>query len=263
MNVAVLGPEGTFSHEMASRLFGTNVVLLPTIRSIFQHVERGETEGLVPIENSEAGSVGPTLDGLQEYTVSIVGEAYTEIHHHLAAYQPADRLSRLYVHPQTHEQCSEFIESLGLEIIHTSSNAASVREIGKNLKAGAITSAMAARLHNVPLIATDVQNSPGNTTRFVRIAQYPQKTLRPEKCSILIDPESDRSGLLYDYLAVFARRGINLTRIESRPSRRGIGCYVFFLDFEAGDNEMDAVLALKGITRVKEFGCYPRLEVPR
>jgi prephenate dehydratase len=260
--IAVLGPEGTFSHELALSLFGGDVVLLPTIHRIFDEVEKGGCNGLVPIENSEAGGVGPTLDCLQTHQVYLAGEAYMEVHHHLAAFEPLDRLTVICAHPQTHEQCSEFLEGLGLEVIHTSSNAASARAMQEKEHAGAIVSDLIARIYGIPIIRRDVQNNTGNTTRFILISSRPPAEANPEKCSILIDPREDRPGLLHDLLAVFARRGINLTRIESRPSKRGMGSYIFFLDFATSRGWEVAIRELHGLTHVKNLGCYRRLEVP-
>lgn len=260
--IAALGPEGTFSHELALALFGEEeVALLPTIRRIFDEVEKGGCDGLVPVENSEAGGVGPTLDCLQTHRVFIIGEAYMEVHHHCAAFEELDRLTLIYVHPQTHEQCSEFLEELGLEVIHTSSNAASARAMKEREHAGAIVSELTARIYDIPIVRRDVQNNPGNTTRFILISSRPPAESNPAKCSILIDPREDRPGLLHDLLAVFARRGINLTRIESRPSKRGMGSYIFFLDFATSRGWEVAIRELHGLTHVKNLGCYRRVEV--
>ena len=258
--IAVLGPEGTFSHELALALFGKDVVLLPTIRRIFDEVEKGSHDGLVPIENSEAGGVGPTLDCLQSHHVFITGEAYMEVHHHSAAFEGLDQLTVIFAHPQTHEQCSEFLEELGLEVVHTSSNAASARAMKEREHAGAIISELTARIYGIPIIRRDVQNNSGNTTRFIRISSRPPAESNPAKCSILIDPREDRPGLLHDLLAVFARRGINLTRIESRPSKRGMGSYIFFLDFRTDKGWEVAIRELHGLTHVKNLGCYLRVE---
>jgi prephenate dehydratase len=259
--IAVLGPEGTFSHELALSLSGDEVVLLPTIHRIFDEVEKGMYDGLVPVENSEAGGVGPTLDCLQNHRVFITGEAYMEVHHHCAAFGGLEQLTTIYVHPQTHEQCSEFLEKLGLEVVHTSSNAASARAMKEREHAGAIVSELTARIYGIPIIRRDVQNSSGNTTRFIIISSRPPAESNPAKCSILIDPREDRPGLLHDLLAVFARRGINLTRIESRPSKRGMGSYIFFLDFRTDKGWEVAIRELHGLTHVKNLGCYGRREV--
>ncbi|HMA05166.1 MAG TPA: prephenate dehydratase domain-containing protein [Methanomicrobiales archaeon] len=261
--IAALGPEGTFSHELALSLFGEGEVqLLPTIRRIFDEVEKGGCDGVVPLENSEVGGVGPTLDCLQTHQVFITGEAYMEVHHHLAGFGKLEDLTMIYVHPQTHEQCSEFLEKLGLEVIHTSSNAASAQAMKERKHAGAIVSELAARIYRIPIIRRDVQNTTGNTTRFILISSRPPAEARPAKCSILIDPREDRPGLLHDLLSVFARRGINLTRIESRPSKRGMGSYIFFLDFATSRGWEVAIRELHGLTHVKNLGCYRRVEVP-
>ncbi|HOI13351.1 MAG TPA: prephenate dehydratase domain-containing protein [Methanoculleus sp.] len=262
MTVATLGPAGTFSHELAVRLYGGDIELLPTIRSIIGRVAAGGAKGLVPIENSEAGGVGETLQGLMEFDVSITGEAYMPVRHHLAARGDPARLSVIYAHPQTHEQCSVLLDHLGVEVVHTSSNAASAMAMQKDEHAGAVVSETAARIYGLTLALRDLQNSRENTTRFVEISALPRGIAGATKCSLLVDPETDRVGLLADILGVFARRGINLTRIESRPSRRGIGRYIFFIDLEVSGGWREAKEELKAMTTVRELGCYARMEVP-
>jgi prephenate dehydratase len=262
MTIVTLGPAGTFSHEVAQRLYGNGVDLLPTIKKIMESVEGGSADGIVPIENSEAGGVGPTLQGLADCDVAITGEIYMLIRHHLAARTAPDRLSVIYAHPQTHEQCSRILDELGVDVVHTSSNAASAVAMLGDERAGAIVSSLAAEIYGLPILQSDVQNSMQNITRFVRISSMPSTEASCTKCSILIDPATDRAGLLADLLGVFAKRGINLTRIESRPSRRGMGRYVFFVDFEMSEGWREAREALKAMTNVKELGCYRRLEVP-
>jgi prephenate dehydratase len=112
------------------------------------------------------------------------------------------------------------------------------------------------------VLIPSVENSAINTTRFVRISKDPHHEEWPEKCSILIDPSTDRAGLLHDLLEAFAKRKVNLSRIESRPSKRGIGNYVFFLDYAWSPATADALAELRAITTVKELGCYRKFEVP-
>lgn len=262
MTVLTLGPAGTFSHELAAALFGDDIELLPTIRAIIERVAGGSADGLVPIENSEAGGVGETLQGLMEFGVSITGEAYMPVRHHLAAREDPERLMVIYAHPQTHEQCSILLGSLGVEVVHTSSNAASAVAMQGDRRAGAVVPEMAATIYGLPIVLRDIQNNRENTTRFVQISATPREGARCTKCSLLVDPGTDRVGLLAEILGVFARRGINLTRIESRPSRRGIGRYVFFIDLEISEGWQEAKEELKRMTTVRELGCYARLEVP-
>jgi len=263
MKLLTLGPEGTFSHELALKVAGRDkIVLLPTIRGIMAAVANGEGDGIVPMENSEAGSVGETLDGLTRYPLFITAEMYMPVHHNLASLVTQENIRVIYAHPQTHEQCSDRIEEWGVPVIHTSSNASSALEARKTPNAAALLSTTAAALYRMPIRVPNTENSATNTTRFVRIAREQKHDRTPEKCSILIDPSTDRSGLLHDLLEVFATRGINLSRIESRPSKRGIGNYVFFLDLGWNDKTPEALSALKEITEIKELGCYRKREVP-
>ncbi|WP_292410405.1 MULTISPECIES: prephenate dehydratase [unclassified Methanoculleus] len=262
MTVLTLGPAGTFSHALAARLYGGGIELLPTIHAVIERVAGGSAIGLVPIENSETGGVGETLRGLMEFDVSITGEAYMPIRHHLAARGEPGRLSVIYAHPQTHEQCSVILTRLGVEVVHTSSNAASAAAMRKESRAGAVVPETAAAIYGLPIALRDIQDSRENITRFVEISAAPREETGCTKCSLLVDPEIDRAGLLADLLGVFARRGVNLTRIESRPARRGMGRYIFFIDVEISEGWREAKEELKGMTAVRELGCYACMEVP-
>jgi prephenate dehydratase len=261
MTIYALGPEGTFSHEMACRLEKTeNIRLVPAIGQVFEAVEKGLGDGIIPIENSEAGAVGPTLDGLVRYRVWITAESCIEIHHHLASFSPLQEVGTVYVHPQTAEQCSEFLNTLSVSLVFTPSNAASAVELLKDRKAAAVVSSRIADLYGVPIVRKSIENNPNNVTRFVRISSVPGGHENGEKCSIIIDPETDRPGLLYDLLGVFARRGINLCRIESRPSKRGMGSYIFFMDISRTPGCADAIRELTGLSGIKFLGCYSKAE---
>lgn len=262
MTLIVLGPEGTFSHELAVRAFGGGIILAPTIDEIFSQVEQGSGDGLVPIENSEAGGVGPSLDGLLRHQVFITAELYMPVHHHLAGFTPVDAITVIYAHPQTHEQCSRIVNELQVPVIHTSSNAASAQELATSPGAAAIVSRMTADLYKLPILRGNVENNPGNTTRFVRISQKRRSDEGCTKCSLLIDPEKDQPGLLYQLLGVFADRGINLTKIESRPSKRRMGEYLFFIDLEYSPACSHALAALREKSRFRELGCYAEVKVP-
>jgi prephenate dehydratase len=262
MSLVTLGPEGTFSHEVAETVFGCPITLVPTIREVFREVTENGRRGLVPLENSEAGGVGPTLDGLMAFRVFITAEIFMPVHHFLVAPAGVREIRRLFVHPQTHEQCSEVIDLLGAEVIHTSSNAASAKAALQGAGSGAIVSRKAAELYGLPILKSNVENNPDNVTRFVCIEASPGETTNPQKCSILVDPESDRAGLLHELLGVFSRKEINLTRIESRPSKRGMGRYVFFIDLSCSPASPSAIEELKALTNVRNLGCYSRIEVP-
>ena len=226
-------------------------------------VARGEGDGIVPMENSEAGSVG--RDPRRPRPAP-------PLHHgrDVHADPPQPRVARpagedprdLRPSRRPTSSAAKYIEKWGVPVIHTSSNASSALEAKKTPNAGAILSASAAALYRIPVIVKDTENNLSNTTRFVRISPLPAANGHPEKCSIFIDPSTDRAGLLHDLLEAFASRGINLTRIESRPSRRGIGNYVFFLDYAWSPRTGDALEELREITTVKELGCYRKIGVP-
>jgi prephenate dehydratase len=263
MTMFALGPEGTFSHELACIVApGNDVLLLPSIGLVCRAVEEGKGDGIVPIENSEAGAVGPAMDALLRYRVFINAELYREVHHCLAAFLPLDQVSVVYAHPQSGEQCSEFLDTLGIAVQYTASNAASAVELVRNRAGAAVVSEHIASLYNLPIVRKNIENNQNNVTRFVKISACPSLEEIPEKCSIVVDPEEDRPGLLYDLLSVFARRKINLCRIESRPSRRGIGSYVFFMDITTNPGWQDGLEEISGITQVTRLGCYRRMEVP-
>lgn len=263
MTLCSLGPEGTFSHEMARLLSDDegDILLVPTISDVFRAVAEGRCDGVVPVENSDAGAVGPVMDGLVRAPVVITGEAYLAIHHHFAAPVPAEEITCLYAHPQAHDQCLTFTDGLGVPVIHTESNSASAAMAAAHPGTGAITTESAARMAGLPLQERSVQNTGNNTTRFLRISTHRPKS-RPEtgKCSLIIDPGTDRPGLLYELLGVFYRAGLNLTRIESRPSKRGMGNYIFFIDVEIAPGLAEVEEAVGKLASVKDLGWYGRLE---
>lgn len=262
MNIVTLGPEGTFSHEMAIKIGARKIILMPTIGKVFGEVMNSGVQGLVPLENSEAGGVTSTLDCLMQYKVTITLEAYMTIHHNLAGENRIDAISRIYAHPQSHEQCSRIIEETGIPVIHTESNAASAIAQKKDPGSAAIISENLATLYGISLIKRNIENNSCNITRFIRISRDEQTVSDPEKCSLLIDPDENRSGLLYDLLTPFKLGEVNLTRIESRPSKRSMGRYVFFLDFQCEGKWKEAVEQLQSLTMVRHLGCYQRWRDP-
>lgn len=263
MTLAVLGPKGTFSCELAEKIREEHeeILLYPTIRDVFTAVLEKNIRGIVPVENSEAGGVGETLDGLLQTECSITAEYYMPIRHFFVSRYGTDEISVIYTHPQSHEQCSVFLRSLkNISLIHTSSNAQSAKEAASVQGSAAVTTESAAKLYGLSILKKDIQNAQNNTTRFLEITAGVSKPNDPEKCSVVIIPRENRPGLLYGILGIFARRGINLTRIESRPSKEGIGRYVFFIDFETNRGWQETIAELKEITGVKELGCYRKKE---
>lgn len=261
MTIAALGPKGTFSSELAEMIKkdGEEIILSPTIRDVFTAVFEKNARGIVPVENSEAGGVGETLDGLLQTNCRIIAEYYLPIKHFFVSKYTKNEISVVYTHPQSHEQCSIFLGELkNLSLIHTSSNAKSAEYAETVPNSAAVTTKSAAKLYNLPVLKKDIQNSENNTTRFLEISKGNNFSGLPDKCSIVIIPKDNRPGLLYGILEIFARKKINLTRIESRPSKDGIGRYVFFIDFETDGEWQEAMSELKAITCLKELGCYKK-----
>jgi len=264
MKIITLGPEGTFSHEMAALIGADEIVLVPTISKVFAEVIKTKTPGLVPLENSEAGGVTLTLDCLMHYPVTITLESYLPIHHSLAGTN--GQITKIYAHPQSHEQCSKLIEDLNVPVIHTESNAASAIAQKGDPGSAAIISERLAALHKIPIIRTNIENNACNITRFIQLSPdvssgttfSKSESDISEKCSLMINPDENRAGLLYDLLTPFKREGVNLTRIESRPSKRSMGTYVFFLDIQCDGRWREAALELQQLAPVKYLGCYRR-----
>ncbi|MBN2733238.1 MAG: prephenate dehydratase [Methanomicrobiaceae archaeon] len=264
MTIAILGPKGTFSCELAEKIRkeGEEILLFPTIRDVFTAVLEKNIRGIVPVENSEAGGVGETLDGLLQTECRITAEYYMPIRHFFVSKYKEEEISVIYTHPQSHEQCSIYLRNLkDLSLIHTSSNAKSAEYAESVPNSAAVTTKSAAKLYNLPVLKKDIQNSENNTTRFLEISSGHIFPDEPDKCSIVIIPKDNRPGLLYGILEIFARKKINLTRIESRPSKEGIGRYVFFIDFETDDGWQGAISELEAITGLKELGCYKKRSI--
>lgn len=267
MKIATLGPEGTFSHEAVLK-YDKNAELLfyGTIRKVFESVVKGKTRlGIVPIENSIAGTVGQTLDCLMESGIKIKAEMVLPISHNLAGLGKTNEIKVLYLHPQTYEQCELFIKKNlpKAEIIETSSNGKSAEIVAKSkdkTKASIIPK-IAAGIYNLRILKNDVQDSRFNVTRFFIIGKDYGKKTGYDKTSIAIYPQIDRPGLLYEMLGQFAKRKINLTKIESRPSKGKLGDYIFYIDFHGHKSDKNAADALKELEEyafVSVLGSYPR-----
>jgi prephenate dehydratase len=274
VRVAFLGPEGTFSEEalLAHTDRGAvEPVPFPTIYDCVMAVESGEVaEALVPIENSLEGSVDSTLDALALETadVSITGELVHPIRHCLIARErmPLDRVERVVSHPQANAQCSQFIrERLPSAAVQSAdSTADAVRLVaGSERPWAALGNRLSAELYGCEVLEDGVENIPENETRFVWLGR-PGGEERGEgdrKTSVVFWGLPDRPGALVSVLREFAERDINLTKIESRPRKLGLGRYIFFVDLE-GDRDDEVVRsALEAVRRdvemLRVLGSYP------
>jgi prephenate dehydratase len=277
VRVAFLGPEGTFSEEAmfaSAGRAGVEPVSAPTIYECVMAVANGRADrALVPIENSLEGSVNATLDALVFETdeVSIVGEFVHPIQHTLIARSQIslDRIERVVSHPQASAQCARFLrDKLGAaEVVAAASTADAVRVVAESDQPwAALGNHLAAEIYDAEILADRVEDTPDNETRFVWLARK-SSDLRtahrdlPSKTSIVFWGLPDHPGALVDVLQEFAKRGINLSKIESRPRKQGLGRYVFFADLEAAADDPQVTEALAAIDATVEtlriLGCYP------
>jgi prephenate dehydratase len=278
MRVGFLGPAGTYSEEavLADGALGLEPVPLPTVHDAVAAVREGRVErALVPIENSLEGSVNATLDALaQGDGVQITGELVHPIHHCLIARAavPLERIAVVASHPQGSGQCAAFIRTRlpGAAVLTAASTADAVRLVAeRDADAGepwaAIASRAAAALYGCEVLESDIQDPPGSETRFVWIARDavdPAAGGAAWKTALLFwEPGDDRAGWLVRCLAEFADRDVNLTRIESRPRREGLGSYMFFVDLDgyAGTPAVaEAIEALRAhAAAVRVLGSFP------
>ena len=251
---------------------GIEPVPAPTIYECVMAVANGRADrALVPIENSLEGSVNATLDALVFETdeVRIVGEFVHPIQHTLIARSQIsmESIERVVSHPQASAQCARFLRDrlVNAEVVAASSTADAVRVVAEsNEPWAALGNHLAAEIYGAEIIAERVEDTPENETRFVWLARREDELETadpPSKTSIVFWGLPDHPGALVDVLQEFARRGINLSKIESRPRKQGLGRYVFFADLEAAADDPQVTEALAAIDATVEtlriLGCYP------
>jgi prephenate dehydratase len=278
MRIAYLGPAGTFTEDALREAIpagGFEPLRTPTIPDAILAVERGEADrALVPIENSLEGSVRPTLDALafEVDGVTIVGEHDYRVRVHLIAREGVqlEGVEAVLSHPQPLAQCAHFLrEQLpGIELRSVSSTAAAVRMVSESSRPWAALGARAAaELYGCELLLEAVEDQDDNVTRFVWIAPEGAELLAPAdarawKTSLVFSElGADHPGALVDALSEFSNRGINLTRIESRPLRQGLGRYMFFCDLEGKEDDPAVAEAIVELRKKAEstriLGSYP------
>jgi prephenate dehydratase len=272
--IAFLGPEGTFSEEalLATMPAGDyHPFPYPSVRDVLKAVQSGEAPvGLVPIENAIEGSVVVTLDslafGFDE--LRIVREITHPVHQQLIARQPLDlnQVTKVISIPHAYGQCREFIrEHLdGVEHEATDSTAEAVRRVSRVDRPWvAIGTRLAAEMYECHIVASDVEDAPDNRTRFVYVSrdEAPQDLDASYKTSMVCGIAEDQPGSLLMILSEFAYRYVNLTKVESRPTKQGLGNYIFFIDLDgrSSDPPIAQALACLGckLAWVKVLGSYP------
>jgi prephenate dehydratase len=265
MRIAILGPRGTFSEEAAYKFDKSPTLsLCSDIFEIFEKVEKKQY-GIVPVENSLEGSISPTLDLLLTQNVKVYKEITIDINHNLMAL-PGTKISdirEIISHPHALAQCRSFIRKLKVKTRNFPSTADAAREISekKLTGTGALAPKLAAELYGLEILKESVQDRDRNQTRFLVIYKTDHTKTGKDKTSIIFGVR-DKPGALYEALGVFASRDINLTKIESRPSRKALGDYVFFVDFEGHREDEHISQALTELqaktTFLKILGSYPR-----
>jgi len=266
LRIAYLGPDGSFSHTAAMLKFGQSVEYEPlsNIVSIFDEVSKGHCDlGLAPIENSSGGGVIETLDALIESDVKVCSEVSMAIHHNLIANCPLDEIERIYSKPEVFAQCRKWLSATckDAEVISVASSAKAAKIASEEKGAAAIGSIIAAELYNLKVVCENIEDIANNVTRFLVISKEDARPTGDDKTAILFST-AHKAGALADVLEVFKKFGINLTNIESRPSKKREWEYYFFMDF-LGHRTEDTIQ--KGLEEAKQhclqlsiLGSFPR-----
>lgn len=265
--IAYLGPELTFTHQAGVKKFGSSVGYIPCtdISDVFREVEHERCEyGVVPVENSIEGAITHTLDRFVDSDLKICSEIILRVSLSLMSRERSLKSVRgIYSNPQVFGQCRHWLEShaLGMELKNTTSTARGAEIALKEKHAACIASPLAARLKGLKVLAESIEDQHNNATRFLVIARESARPTRRDKTSILFSLK-DRVGALHRSLEPFRKHGINLTKIESRPSKTRRWEYYFFVDFEGHAEEPRVRRALRELERecifTKTLGSYPR-----
>ena len=271
LQIAYLGPEATYTHVAAIKKFGTSVNYQPiaTISDVFTAVEKGEADyGIIPIENSTEGSVREALDGFVESELKAVAQIYLEINHALISATPLDKIERVYSKDQALAQCRAWLQRHlpHAQLIDTASTAKAVEVAREEPGAAAIAAELAAQVQSVPVLARNIQDRNDNTTRFFVIGKKASGPVGGGRdlTSLVIslgEAAAANSGALMRMLTPFSSRGLNLSKVESRPSKRRPWDYLFFIDVTGHYEDAamkEAVAELREFCPlVKWLGSYP------
>jgi chorismate mutase/prephenate dehydratase len=266
LRIAYLGPQGSFSHTAAMLKFGQSVEYEPLadIRSIFDEVSKGHCDlGLVPVENTTGGGVIETLDALIDSDVKICSEVLMAIHHNLLANCPLERIEKIYSKPEVFAQCRNWLTATFKEArtIAVASTARAAQMAAEEQGGAAIGSRVAAELYGLKVVYENIEDIANNVTRFLVVAREDAKPTGEDKTAALFST-AHKAGALADVLDVFRRHDINLTNIESRPSRKREWEYYFFVDFvghRTDDNVQKGLeKARKHCLQLSVLGSFPR-----
>jgi chorismate mutase/prephenate dehydratase len=268
LTIAYLGPEATFTHQAAIQRFGSSLDFSPqnTINDVFAEVSKKRADyGVVPVENSTEGAVTHTLDMFVDSDLKIVAQLVLPVQHCLLGNCHRAQIKRLYAHPQAFAQCRGWVRTNlpRAEVIETSSNARSAELAAKEKHAAAIAGVLAAEKYGLSVLDRDIQDNAANATRFLVLGRQSTPPTGNDRTSLMFSV-AHRAGALYSALAPFRRYRLNMTKIESRPSKRKAWEYFFFVDCDghATDRRISKALAQLGehCSFVKVLGSYPNVE---
>ncbi len=267
LKIAFLGPEGTFTQQAVHKHFGQSVHALshPAIDVVFEQVQAGEADfGVVPVENSTQGIVSHTLDMFLSSDLKICGEIELRVHQNLLTQaNNLNQIERVYSHEQSLSQCKAWLRAHlpGVELIAVASNGEAARRVRNAPEAAAIAGRSAADVYGLPILFSLIEDRPDNTTRFLVIGRQIFAPSGHDKTTLLLTGH-EGPGLLYSLLEPFQKHGVNMTRIESRPSIVGKWQYVFFVDVAGHFEDSDIAAALQDLEQISKMsrvlGSYPR-----
>jgi len=266
LRIGYLGPDGSFSHNAAILKFGQSVEYEPLtdIRSIFDEVSKRHCDlGVVPIENTTGGGVIETLDAFTETDVKICAEVQMAIHHNLMANCPLEKIEKIYSKPEVFAQCRNWLTATFEEAktIPVASTAKAAQMAAQEKNSAAIGSAIAAELYGLKIICENIEDISNNITRFLVISKEDSRPTDEDKTAILFST-AHKAGALADVLDVFKRYEINLTNIESRPSKKRQWEYYFFMDFLGHRTDKNIIDGLeeskKHCLQLSILGSFPR-----
>jgi len=265
LRIAYMGPEASFSNLAALKKFGSQVgyIACPGISDVFLEVEKGLADyGVVPIENSIEGAVTHTLDVFVDSDLKICSQVILDVAHNLLSNSAKNNIKRVYSNPQVFGQCRKWLQdNLPLaEQIEVSSTTRAAQIASKERYSACIASLLAAKIYKLRVVVSNIEDSPHNITRFFVIGKADAGRTREDRTSILFSIK-DKVGALHEMLIPFKKNKINLTKIESRPSKKRAWDYYFFVDLEGHKDESrirKALLELESKCKfLKVLGSYP------
>jgi len=268
LTIAYLGPEATFTHQAAIRRFGSSLryTAQKTIGDVFTEVSKHRADyGVVPVENSTEGVVTHTLDMFVDSDLKIVSQIILRVQQCLLSNSPRAKIKKLFAHPQSLAQCRGWVQNHlpRVEIIETSSNARSAELAAKEKFTAAIAGLLAAEKYNLRVLELDIQDNAANATRFLVLGRQCSPPTNHDRTSLMISV-TDKVGALHSALAAFRRYRINMTRIESRPSKRKAWEYFFFIDCDGHVHDRKVANAIGHLEEhcnfIKVLGSYPITE---